>query len=267
MVFSSPEIAVRWILVALGIGIVLSLAAVLSAGREAQRLPFFALRRRATQRTVRYLIVAGVFGLMAVIALVVGPQALSVGVAEIAEPTATITPSASPTLTLNPTLTLTYTPSATSGPPTATFTPSKTPTETGTARLPASLVTPIASATITPPANAVSGPISISPIFDYPPRQASDYFDPSGKTLYAVFEYNNFARGMQWSAVWYRDAAPIFIETLAWDGETGGWGFSELALDPWPLGTYEVRTFAGETWLRSATFFVVEELPTNTPVP
>ena len=102
---------------------------------------------------------------------------------------------------------------------------------------------------------------------EYPCRQASDYFDPTGKTLYAEFQYDNFATGMQWSAVWYRDAAPIFIETLPWDGPTGGWGYSELALDPWPVGTYEVRMFAGERWLRSATFYIVEQLPTNTPKP
>jgi hypothetical protein len=267
MVFSTPESAVRWILVALGIGIVVSVLAGLAAWREAQRLPFYALRRRATQRGVRYFLVAAIFGLMAVIAWLFGPQALDVGVAEIAVPTDTLTPSASPTLTLSPTITLTYTPSATSGPPTITFTPSKTPTETGTARLPLDIVTPIPSTTITPPADAVAGPISITPFFDYPARQASDYFDPTGKTLYAVFEYNNFAKGMQWSAVWYRDAAPIFIETLPWDGETGGWGYSELALDPWPTGTYEVRIFAGERWLRSTIFFIVEELPTNTPQP
>ena len=267
MVFSSPESAVRWILVALGIGILLSLATGLTAGREAQRLPFYALRRRATQRGLRYFLVAAIFGLMAALAWLVGPQALNVGVAEIAVPTFTATPSASPTLTLSPTTTLTYAPSATSGPPTVTFTPSKTPTETGTARLPLAIVTPIPSTTVTPPAGAVISPISITPFFDYQARQASDYFDPTGKTLYAVFGYDNFATGMQWSAVWYRDAAPIFIETLAWDAGTGGWGYSELALDPWPVGTYEVRMFAGERWLRSATFYIVEQLPTNTPKP
>src|SRR5262249_26472799 len=153
-------------------------------------------------------------------ALIVGPQALRVGVAEITVPTPTVTASITPTASLTPSRTLTWTPSATRGPPTVTFTPSRTPTETGTPRLPAAIVTPIESPRLTPPANAVAGPLSITPIFDYPPRRASDYFDTSGKTLYAVFEYNNFARGMQWSAVWYRDAAPIFIETLPWDGET-----------------------------------------------
>ena len=168
---------------------------------------------------------------------------------------------------LTPTRTQTFTPTATSGPPTITYTPSRTPTETGTPRLPAFIVTPIASPTVTPPAEAVVGRISISPLFDYPARQASDYFQPDGKTLYAVFDYNNFATGMQWSAVWYRDAAPIFIETLPWDAGTGGWGYSELALDPWPVGTYEVHIFAGERWLKSTTFYIVEELPTNTPQP
>ena len=263
----SPEAAVRWILVALAIGVAVSLAAAYSAWREAGRLPFYALRRRALARGVRYLISGGLFGLMAVLALLAGPQALSVGVAEMTVPTATATASVTPTYTRSPTITLTFTTSATSGPPTVTFTPSRTPTETGTPRLPAAIVTPISSPIVTPPANAVAGPLSITPIFDYPARRASDYFDPSIKTLYAVFEYNNFAKGMQWSAVWYRDAAPIFIETLPWDGETGGWGYSELSLDPWPVGAYEVHIFAGDRWLRSTTFFIVEELPTNTPVP
>lgn len=267
MSFLSPETAVRWILIALGIGMVISLLAGVATGREAQRLPFYALRRRAILRGGRYFLVAAAFGLMAIIAWVVGPQALHVGVAEIAVPTATGTPSRTPTVTLSPTASRTYTPSATLGPPTLTFTPSKTPTETGTPRLPQFILTPIPSGTVTPPANAVAGPLSITPIFDYPAQRASEYFDPTGKTLYAVFEYNNFARGMQWSAVWYRDAAPIFIETLPWDGETGGWGYSELNFDPWPLGTYEVRIFAGERWLRSTTFYIVEELPTNTPQP
>jgi hypothetical protein len=188
-------------------------------------------------------------------------------VAEIAVPTATATATRTATITLSPTISQTFTPSATSGPPTLTYTPSRTPTETGTPRLPAFILKTIESPTVTPPANAVAGPLSITPILDYPAQQASEYFLPEGKTLYAVFEYNNFARGMQWSGVWYRDAAPIGIETLPWDGETGGWGYTELSLATWPVGTYEVRIFAGETWLRSATFFIVEEIPTNTPQP
>jgi hypothetical protein len=263
----SPEVAVQWVLVALAVGTAISLVAALASWREVRRLPFYVLRRAATAQAVRYAIIAGVFALLAVLAWLFGPQALGVGVAEITVPTATGTPSRTPTATLRPTITHTFTASATAGPPTLTFTPSRTPTETGTPRLPLALVTPIGSPTVTPPANAVAGPLAITPIFDYPARRASDYFDPAAKTLYAVFEYNNFARGMQWSAVWYRDAAPIFIETLAWDGETGGWGFSELTLDPWPLGTYEVHIFAGDRWLRSTTFYIVDELPTNTPQP
>jgi hypothetical protein len=263
----TPEMAVNLILITLGIGTVISLVAGVAAGREAQRLPFYALRRRALLRSGRYLVVAAAFALMAVIAWFVGSQAIDVGVAEIIPPTPTRTATQTATATLSPTPSATFTASVTAGPPTITYTPSKTPTETGTPRLPLLIVTPIESPTITPPANAVVGPVSISPIFDYPARQASQYFDPIGKTLYAVFEYNNFATGMQWSAVWYHDAAPIFIETLPWDGETGGWGYSELARDPWPLGTYEVHIFAGEQWLKSTTFFIVEELPTNTPPP
>lgn len=267
MPFFSPESAVRLILIALGVGLAISLLAGVTTGREAQRLPFYALRRQALVRATRYFVVAAVFGFMALIAWLVGPQALHVGVAEIAVPTATRTATRTATLTLSPTASHTPTVTRTSGPPTLTFTPSRTPTETGTPRLPLFIVTPIISPTITPPAEAVAGPISITPIFDYPAQRASDYFDPTGKTLYAVFEYNNFAKGMQWSAVWYRDAAPIFIETLPWDGETGGWGYSELALDSWPVGTYEVRIFAGDRWLRSTTFFIIEQLPTNTPKP
>jgi hypothetical protein len=263
----SPEAAVRWILVALAIGVALSLLAALASWREVGRLPFYVLRRGATTRAVRYAVISGVLALLGALVWLFGPQALGVGVAEIAAPTATPTASLTPTPSLSPTITLIFTASATLGPPTPTFTPSRTPTETGTPRLPAAIVTPIGSPTVTPPPNAVVGPVSITPIFDYPARRASEYFDPTAKTLYAVFEYNNFARGMQWSAVWYRDAAPIFIETLPWDGETGGWGFSELALDPWPLGTYEVHIFAGDRWLRATTFFIVAELPTNTPQP
>jgi hypothetical protein len=262
-----PELSVGLILVALGLGVVISLLAALAALSQAGRLPFYALRRRATDRATRYFIAAGTFLLMAVIAALFGRQALAVGVAQVAVPSATPTASMTPSPTLTPTTTETATQTATAGPPTATYTPSTTPTETGTPRLPLAIVTPILSGTVTPPANAVVGPLSITPIFDYPARKASDYFDQSGKTLYAVFDYNNFAGGMQWSAVWYRDTAPIFIETLAWDAGTGGWGFSEFHLDPWPPGTYEVRIFAGERWLRSKTFYVVEVLPTNTPRP
>jgi len=286
----APEVSVGLVLVVLGLGAAISLLAALRAQRRAGQLPFYALRRRASSRVNRYLYAAGAFFLTSVFVTLFGRQILGQTAATIAPPifptgnrlvptsvttnpvVETRLPEAAATLTFSATPTDTSPPTLTSGSPTRlpeaiTFTPSATPTETGTPQLPVALVTPILSPTITPPAEAVVGPLSITPLFDYPARRASDYFDPSGKTLFAVFEYNNFAPGMQWSAVWYRDAAPIFIETLAWDGETGGWGFSELAYEQWPLGVYEVRIFAGDRWLRSKIFYIVEVLPTDTPPP
>ncbi|MBI3359662.1 MAG: hypothetical protein HY023_00950 [Chloroflexi bacterium] len=263
-----PALAARLIVIALGIGLLISLATGLNSLQAARNLPFYSLRRRATDEAIRYFVATGAFLIMAGIAGLIGRQTLTV--AQVVLPSPTL-PTSTTSATAMPPETATATdtpiPTATTGSPTATYTPSATPTETGTPQLPKAIITPIASPTVTPPADAVIGPISISPTLDYSLRQASEYFDQSGKTLYALFEYNNFAAGMQWSVVWYRDAKPIFTETIAWNDVPGGRGFWNLTLDDWPLGTYEVRLFAGDRWLRSKTFYVVEVLPTNTPRP
>jgi len=74
-------------------------------------------------------------------------------------------------------------------------------------------------------------------------------------------------RGSQWTALWFRDSELIDFETLPWDGESGGYGFTETKLLPeeWLPGIYEVRIFVGETWKVSGSFEVIGDPFTPTP--
>lgn len=282
LMFNLPvETYVRWVVWALAVGVLFSALAAAASFRESRRLPFFMLRRQALERGWRYVIFALTFIGCALTAQSLGANALrrmaaptpgteSQGDAATpppllaASPTLTgaptNTPAASPRPSLTPTITLT---------PTQTGTPTDTPTPTAspTPHLPLEFVTPIITSTITPDPEAVIGGLTMA-LNPFNLRGRSEYFDPSEKTLYAVFNYNNWRRGVQWSGVWYRNGQLIYIETWPWDGSTGGYsGFTSLHQDTWILGEYEVQIFIGDIWLDSVRFYVVEpeDFPTPTP--
>ncbi len=177
-------------------------------------------------------------------------------------PTITITPSMtlSPTLTLSPTITLT---------PTITDTPSVTDTATVT---PTPFIPPaievLFESEVTPNPNAVFSPLQFT-------RNCADFNNFTAETVFqnpinymcAVFSYDQMTPGAQWTALWFRDGDLVHYETLPWNGETGGYGYTEweAPASEWLPGTYQVQVFVGLDYKVVGEFLLEGDAPTAVP--
>ena len=83
----------------------------------------------------------------------------------------------------------------------------------------------------------------------------------------AVFTYDQMIPGSQWTALWYREGQLVYYDTIPWDGEVGGYGFTEWEAPPeeWLPGTYEVQIFVGLDWKRVDQFILEGDAPTVIP--
>jgi hypothetical protein len=177
-------------------------------------------------------------------------------------PTASLTPSITPipSITLSPTITLT---------PTITNTPSvtDTPTITPTPYVPPAIEA-LFDSQVTPNPDAVFSPLQFSTVYEnYECVAPSTTFVNPIREMWACFSYNNMLPGVQWTALWYRGNELVHYDTLPWDGQTGGLGFSHWAPPPemWQSGDYEVQVFVGDEWKVVGRFVVTGDPPTSTP--
>ncbi len=83
----------------------------------------------------------------------------------------------------------------------------------------------------------------------------------------AVFTYDQMTPNAQWTALWYRDGKLVHYETIPWDGEVGGYGFTEweAPAEEWLPGTYEVQIFVGLDWKVVGQFILQGDAPTGVP--
>ena len=67
--------------------------------------------------------------------------------------------------------------------------------------------------------------------------------------------------------LWYREGDLVHYETIPWDGEVGGYGFTEWEAPPeeWLPGTYEVQIFVGLDWKVVGQFILQGDSPTPIP--
>ncbi len=228
---------------------------------SARSLPYFLLRQSRTVRGWRWIMLGVALGVLGLTVQVYGRP--------IAYRIMPPTPSSTPTATITRTPTITLTPSITAT-PSITLTPSITPTGTATSTpgLPETIRVLIRE-TVTPAEDAALSPIQVARRIDGLNRAlnpAETFENPIGR-LYGAFTYNNLQNGLRWTALWYRGDEVVCIETQAWDGDTGGFGFTECELERWLPGKYEIRMFLGERWRVSASFSVEGEPPTPTPTP
>jgi hypothetical protein len=249
---------VEWIALALLAVFVISLLIGILHFRSARRLPYFLLRKEQMTRGWRLILLGLIMGFSGGITLLVGRDIAYV----IVPPTASITPR--PTITGTPTITLTPTITNT---PLATSTPTTTATstQTPTPKLPAEIQVLLRESQ-TPRPDAVFSPLLVSRRLDQQ-RQAvnpQEVFREPLNRLYGAFTYNNLQDGVRWTAVWRYGTQVICIETLPWDGGTGGYGYTECELEVWPPGEYEIQIFYGEEWMVSTRFEVLEESVTET---
>lgn len=228
---------------------------------KARALRFFRMRREQNIRGWRFVIVGLVFiGLV----YLIGTRAEPILYAYFPP---TITPSITPTTSVTPTISLTPTITLS---PTITPTPSvsDTPTITPTPFMPLAIEARFES-TITPNPDAVFSPLVFTDGLDdqYQPLKPGENFENPIGHMYAVFSYDGMVRGSQWSALWYRNGELVHYETIPWDGETGGLGFTDWnpPAQEWLPGTYEVQLFVGLIWKRSGFFTVSGIPPTSEP--
>ncbi len=268
MLFESTETYVTWIAGLLLLGFGLAAVGGLLTLAQTRRLRYFQVRRAAVLRgwqllltSIGFIIAAGlVFGLgTPLLRLVVPPTGT---ITPTVPPSATLTPVASDTPTLAPTNTHTPGPS-----PTATA--SSSATASPAPSLPEDFITPIISATVTAPAEALAANLRFAANDNCAIAAGDQFFDQLPKTIYAHFFYDAWLPGAQWSGVWLREGVVVYAETHLWDGSTGGCGFSNYdnAKLWWPVGRYEVQIFIGERWLVSGQFEVVQSSPTPTITP
>lgn len=231
--------------------------------RSRRRSSVFRLRRQAMLSGWRN-ITWGIFLLIAAgavwwlglpIAMLIAPPT--------ATPTRSLTPvvtsantpapreTAAPTVTVPPSETL---------PASQTITPTitPTPTVTPTPALPAILFPP-GTLTVTPPANGVIANLRMSFLNECGSnRGVGDSFAANVEAVYALFDYDAWLPGARWTTVWLFNDRIVFVETLLWDGSTGGCGFADYdnAGQAWAVGTYEAQIFLGDRWVGSSRFFI-----------
>jgi hypothetical protein len=165
-----------------------------------------------------------------------------------------------PTITLSPTITLT---------PTITDTPSVTDTPTIT---PTPFVPPVIEALfvseVTPNPAAVFSPLQFTrDCSNFTNFTAANVFQNPTTYICAVFTYDQMVPGAQWTALWYRDGKLVHFETIPWDGQVGGYGFTEweAPASEFLPGTYEVQIFVGLEWKVVGQFILQGDAPTAAP--
>lgn len=271
MFSASTETYVAWITWLLLIGFGLAAAAGVLTLTRSRRMRYFQMRREAVLRGWQLVLASVGLLITAGLSAGVGTPLLRLAVPPTPSPAPTRPPTATP---VPPSATASATPSPrptathTAG-PTPTATDTSTPTITPTPKLPVEFITPVAGATVTPPAQAIAASVRFSMRDDCSVPTGQDYFDQLPKQIYAHFFYDNWLPGVQWSAVWLRDSAVLFAETHLWDGSTGGCGFSNYdnLKGWWPEGQYEVQIFVGDRWLASGAFQVQRSSPTPSTTP
>ena len=227
--------------------------------QAARKLPYYLLRKERTHIAWRWFVLAAMFALAGIVSASLGQRA----VYALYPPTPSITPTATKTSTstITPTLKNTSTPTITL---TSTITP--TATQTPTPSLPEEIHVLLLRETQTPDPEAVFSPVLVGERIDRQnlPIGAADIFtNPIGR-LFGTFTYNYLTDGLRWTAIWYAGSEVICLETYAWDGGTGGYGYTECEPVVWLPGEYEIQIFLVETWMISTRFTIEGDPPTPT---
>jgi len=253
--------AVQTTLLIIAVVILFSIWRGIVSIRGARRLPFFRLRRERMVHGWRLLFFSLV---LLVVGFLVSTQ-LEPLIYQVYPPTATVT--VTPTITITPTISLTPTITLS---PTITPTPavSNTPTITPTPYVPLAVETRFESS-VTPNPDAVFSQLVFTQGIDalYRPLSPGTTFKNPVGHMYAVFSYDGMIEGSQWTALWFRDGVLVYFETRAWDGGTGGYGYTDWDPRPqdWLPGEYQVQIFTGLVFKVAGSFTVTGGPPTPAP--
>ncbi|MCJ7569809.1 MAG: hypothetical protein MUO58_20055 [Anaerolineales bacterium] len=230
--------------------------------QAARKLPYYLLRKERTLIGWRWFALAAMFGIASIVSASLGQTA----VYALYPPTPSITPTATKTSTptVTPTLKNTTTPTITL---TSTITP--TATQTPTPSLPEEIHLLLLRETQVPDPEAVFSLVLVARRIDSQNRPigASDIFTNPVERLFGTFTYNYLTNGLRWTAIWYSGSEMLCLETHAWDGGTGGYGYTECEPGVWLPGEYEIQIFLSDTWMVSTRFAIEGDPPTPTMTP
>jgi type VI secretion system secreted protein VgrG len=142
-----------------------------------------------------------------------------------------------------------------------------TPTITPTPFIPPAIEA-LFESVVTPNPNAVFSPLQFTVnCSSFTEFIAATVFQNPIRYMCAVFTYAEMLPGSQWTALWFRNGELVHYETIPWDGETGGYGFTEWEAPPEEFlpGNYEVQIFVGLEWKVVGQFILQGEAPTAIP--
>ncbi len=236
------------------LGVVLAVWLAVRRFKAAQKLLYFRKRQEMTGRGWRTVLFA---------ILLAGA---AVFFNRFAEPIAYQYFPPSPTVTQTPTITLTPSMTVT---PSITLTPTitNTPSVTNTPSIPEEILSGFLT-TVSPDQNAVFSPLVFGRQLNKSnqPLQPASEFKLPIKILYGSFSFDKMTNGSQWTALWYRGAELVCVESLIWDGGSGGYGYTECSPESgqWQPGEYVVQIFVGTTFKTSGNFVVLGDGPTPT---
>lgn len=166
-----------------------------------------------------------------------------------------LTPSLEPTLTLTPSVTQTLQ---------FTYTASPSPIPV----LPQSIAA-LFESLVTPNPNTVFSPLVFSTglnLDTYNTVGEATLFQNPVNQIFATFSYDQMLPGVQWTVLWYRQGELVNIESILWNGGTGGLGFAEWAPDAeeWLPGFYQVQIYVGQQAVVLGDFNVEGDALTST---
>jgi type VI secretion system secreted protein VgrG len=153
--------------------------------------------------------------------------------------------------------------------PTITDTPSVTDTATVT---PTPFIPPAIEALfesdITPNPGAVFSQLDFTlNCSNFNEYTSATIFQAPVEYMCGVFTYDQMTPNSQWTALWWRDGDLVHFETIPWDGEVGGYGFTEwdAPASEFLPGTYEVQIFVGLDYKVVGQFLLQGDAPTPIP--
>jgi len=121
---------------------------------------------------------------------------------------------------------------------------------------------------VTPNPNAVFSPLQFTlNCENFNEFETATVFQNPINYLCAVFTYDQMIPLSQWTALWYREGQLVHYDTIPWDGEVGGYGFTEweAPAEEWLPGTYDVQIFVGLDWKVVGQFILQGDAPTRVP--
>jgi hypothetical protein len=253
----------RWVAYALLLASAVPAGLAVAQLIRARRAPYYALRREALRRGMRWVLVALVWLALAIAVLIVPSRLAAILSPPAPVPTATAATVSTRTPTPRPTRAPTTTPTRR---PTATapFIPTSTPD----VPVPESALSPLPSA-VPAGEDARITVITLAAGEDAlaQPVDPGAEFPPGDHRVYLFFTYEGMQNGVATTFAWYKDGEFLNFcsDTWAWGlvegrewGEVGRTSYYCKPPGGWEPGAYQVHVFI-ETRLQGTAQFVITE--------